>query len=95
MPRKHAGPSAVLLVEGIPAAELTKPDLVMRMLMRQAGPLKAYAFFPGPAAATAAEFDRPDAAKQVMRRAHAFNLSYPPTGHTCRAAPQGHTSMLN
>ena len=70
MPRAgaHTGPSAVLLVEGIPAAELTKPELVMRMLLRQAGPLKAFAFFPGPAAAAAAEFDGPDAAKQVMRR---------------------------
>ena len=59
-------------MEGIPAAELNKPELVMRMLLRQAGPLKAYAFFPGPAAAAAAEFDGPDAAKQVMRRSRAF-----------------------
>ena len=79
----HTGTSAVLLVEDIPAAELTKPELVMRMLMRQAGPLKAYTFFPGPAAAAAAELDRPDVAKQVMRRSRALNLSGPPAEQIC------------
>ena len=58
-------PSAVLLVENIPVAEFDKPELVMRTLMRQAGLFQAYAFFMDPAAA-AAEFDKPDAAKQVM-----------------------------
>ena len=79
----HTGPSAVLLVEDIPASELNKPELVMSMLMRQAGPLKAYTFFPGPAAAAAAEFDRPDVAKQVMRRSRALNLSGPPAEQIC------------
>ena len=69
------GPSAVLLVKGIPVAAVDKPELLMRMLMRQAGLFKAYAFFPGPAAAAAAEFDKPNVAKQVlcltqMHRAH-------------------------
>ena len=91
MPRAgaHAGPSAVLLVEGIPAPELTKPELVMRMLLRQAGPLKAYAFFPGPAAATAAEFDRPDIAKQVMRQLHGME----PSVHVWQDALAGRCTM--
>ena len=59
------GPSAVLLVENIPVAEFDKPELVMRTLMRQAGLFQAYTFFMDPAAA-AAEFDKPDAAKQVI-----------------------------
>ena len=77
----NAGPSAVLLVEGIPAAELNKPELVMRMLLRQAGTLKAYALFPGPAAAAAAEFDGPDAAKQVRRQPHCTRMV--PWQNTC------------
>lgn len=75
------GPSAVLLVENIPVAEFDKPELVMRTLMRQAGLFQAYTFFADPAAA-AAEFDKPDAAKQVMCLLQSHQAS-PSSHRTC------------
>ncbi|KAK9832081.1 hypothetical protein WJX81_005082 [Elliptochloris bilobata] len=72
------GPSAVLLLENIPLAAMDKPEMVVRTLMRQAGLFKAYAFFSGPAAAAAAEFDRPDVAKQAFKLLHGYLLERDP-----------------
>lgn len=62
----NKGPSAVLLLEKIPASRLDKPKQLIRSLMRQVAPFKAYTFFPGPTAAAAAEYKQLNTAKQVM-----------------------------
>ena len=59
------GPSAVLLLENIPVAELDHPEVVMSTLLRQVATFMSYTFFPGPPAAAAAEFQEARTAKRV------------------------------
>lgn len=61
----NKGPSAVLLLENIPAAELDHPEVVMSTLLRQVATFMKFTFLPGPPGAAAAEFQEARTAKRV------------------------------
>ena len=70
----NKGPSAVLLLENIPVAELDHPEVVMSTLLRQVATFKAYSYFPAPPAAAAAELQEARTAKRVIGPVtHALN----------------------